>query len=261
MGNRTPNMGAACEGGDRKKLEETQADVETLKKELNEIKQQRQIEDRFRAMTHNKQTDGREGDYAKELERVKLLLVAEKAAALKAQKAAEAKNKELRKKLDDEDKKKLKKLFADLDDNKDGSLSAGEIVNHLAGAKDGEERTDDQKKAAIEFAEILTEKGVAALLKHARESEDAMTAEVFELWFIVNVMVPKNEAEAEAKETEEAAKAAAAADAAKAAAAADAAKVAAAAAEAKETEEAPKGAAAAAGETGGKTGFFKKDAA
>merc|ERR1712166_354319 len=238
----------ACEGGERKKLEETQADVETLKKELNEIKEQRKIEDRFRAMTHNKQTDGREGDYAKELERVKLLLVAEKAAALKAQKAAEAKNKELRKKLDDEDKKKLKKLFADLDDNKDGSLSAGEIVNHLAGAKDGGERTDDQKKAAIEFADILTEKGVAALLKHARESEDAMTAEVFELWFIVNVMVPKNEAEVEAKETEEAAKAAAAAD---------AAKVAAAAAEAKETEEAPKGAAAAAGETGGKAGFFK----
>merc|ERR1712166_137872 len=192
----------ACEGGERKKLEETQADVETLKKELNEIKQQRKIEDRFRAMTHNKQTDGREGDYAKEVERVKLLLVAEKAAALKAQKAAEAKNKELRKKLDDEDKKKLKKLFADL---------------------------DDHKKAAIEFADILTEKGVAALLKHARESEDAMTAEVFELWFIVNVMVPKNEAEVEAKETEEAAKAAAAADAAKVAAAAEAAKAAAAA--------------------------------
>ena len=241
-------MGGACEGGERKKLEETQADVETLKKELNEIKEQRKIEDRFRAMTHNKQTDGREGDYAKELERVKLLLVAEKAAALKAQKAAEAKYKELRKKLVDEDKKKLKKLFADLDDNKDGSLSAGEIVNHLAGTKDGEERTDDQKKAATEFADILTEKGVAALLKHARESEDAMTAEVFEMWYIVNVMVPKNEAEAEAKETEEAAKAAAAAEPAKAAAAAEAAKVAA-AAEAK--EEASKGAAAAAGKTGG----------
>merc|ERR1712166_732545 len=206
-------MGGACEGGERKKLEETQADVETLKKELNEIKKQRKIEDRFRAMTHNKQTDGREGDYAKELERVELLLVAEKAAALKAQKAAEAENKELRKKLD----------------NKDRSLSAGEIVNHLAGAKDGGERTDDQKKAAKEFADILTEKGVAALLKHARESEDAMTAEVFELWFIVNVMVPKNEAEAEAKETEEAAKAATAAEAAKVAAAAEAAKAAAAA--------------------------------
>merc|ERR1711865_523313 len=205
MGNRTPNMGAACEGGDRKKLEETQADVETLKKELNEIKQQRLVEERFRAMTHNKQTDGREGDYVKELARVKLLLAAEKAEAEKAQKAADKENKELQKKLEAEDKKKLKDLFAKLDEDNDGPLTAAEILKHLAG--DGEKPTEDQKKAATDMADILTEKGVAALLKLAREdSEHKMTVVEFELWFVVNVIVPKKEAEAEAKEKAEAAK-------------------------------------------------------
>merc|ERR1712166_1513037 len=200
-------MGGACEGGERKKLEETQADVETLKKELNEIKQQRLVEERFRAMTHNKQTDGREGDYVKELARVKLLLAAEKAEAEKAQKAADKENKELQKKLDDEDKKKLKDLFAKLDEDGDGSLTAAEITNYLAGGKDGEKPTEDQKKAAADMADILTEKGVAALLKFARDySEHKMTVVEFELWFVVNVIVPKNEAEAEAKEKAEATK-------------------------------------------------------
>merc|ERR1711865_107525 len=117
-------------------------------------------------------------------------------------------NKELQKKLEAEDKKKLKDLFAKLDKDGDGSLTAAEILKHLGGAKDGEEPpTEDQKKAATDMADILTEKGVAALLKFARDdSEHKMTVVEFELWFVVNVIVPKTEAEAEAKEKAEAAK-------------------------------------------------------